>query len=119
MSNGAQVLLKLLFGHADAVILDGQDAVVLIAGDEDAEIALVHAHGGVGQALIVQLVDGVRCVGDQLTQENFLVGVDGVDHHVHQLFAFSLKFFLCHNCKTSFYLYSAPSTRSVKLLLNT
>ena len=102
MSNGAQILLKFLFGHADAVILNGQDAVLLIAGDEDAEIALVHAHRRIGQALIIELIDGIRCVGDQLAQENFLIGVDGVDHHIHQLFAFSLKFFLSHNAKPLF-----------------
>ena len=98
------------FGHADAVILHGQDAVFLIAGDEDAEIALVHAHGGVGQALIIQLIDGVRSVGDQLPQENLFIGVDGVDHHIHQLFAFSLKFFLAI-IQNLFYLYSVHRTR--------
>ena len=56
VSNGAQILLKFLFGHADAVILNGQDAVLLIAGDEDAEIALVHAHRRIGQALIIRCV---------------------------------------------------------------
>ena len=99
VGNGAQVLLQLFLGHTDAVILHGQDAVFLITGDEDTEIALVHAHGGVGQALIVQLVDGVRSVGDQLAQEDFFIGIDGVDHHVHQFFALCLKFFLGHNTK--------------------
>ena len=99
----ATVMLQLFFGHADAVIGDSQQAVVLIAGEQDAEIALVHAHGGIGQALIIKFVDGIRSVGDQLTQEDLLVGVDGVDHHVHQLFAFSLKFFLRHNTKPLLY----------------
>ena len=99
VSNGAQILLQLFLGHTDAVILHGQDAVFLIAGDEDAEIALVHAHGGVGQALIIQLVDGVRSVGNQLPQEDLFIGIDGVDHHVHQFFALCLKFFLGHNTK--------------------
>ena len=99
MGDGAQILLQLGFGHADAVIGEGQQAVFFIAGDEDAEIALVHADGSVGQALIIKLVDGVRSVGDELPQEDLLIGVDGVDHHVHQLFAFGLKFFLCHDTK--------------------
>ena len=109
VGDGAQVLFQLRFGHADAVILHGEDAVFLVAGDQDAEIALVHAHGGVGQALIIQLVDGVRGVGDQLPQENFLVGVDGVDHHIHQLFALCLKFFLGHSTKPLFYLDSVQA----------
>ena len=97
--DGAQILLQLFLGHTDAVILHGQDAVFLIAGDEDAEIALVHAHGGVGQALIVQLINGVRSIGNQLPQEDLFIGIDGVDHHVHQFFALCLKFFLGHNTK--------------------
>ena len=103
VGDGAQVLLQLFFGHADAVIGDSQQAIVLIAGEQDAEIALVHAHGRIGQAFIIKFVDGIRSVGDQLTQEDLLVGVDGVDHHVHQLFAFSLKFFLRHNTKPLLY----------------
>ena len=102
VGDGAEVLLQLFPGHADAVIGDGQGAAVLVAGEQDAEIAFVHADRSVGQALIIQLVDGVRSVGDQLAQENFLVGVDGVDHHVHQLFALGLKFFFRHNTKPLF-----------------
>ena len=102
VGDGAQILFQFLFGHADAVILDGQDTVILVAGDEDAEIALVHAHGGIGQTLIVELINGIRCVGDQLPQEDLLIGVDGVDHHIHQFFAFSLKFFLSHNARPLF-----------------
>ena len=107
MGDGAKVLLQLFPGHADAVIGDGQGAAVLVAGEQDAEIAFVHADRGVGQALIIQLVDGVRSVGDQLTQEDLLVGVDGVDHHVHQLFAFRLKFFLRHNTKPLLFRFGA------------
>ena len=99
VGNGTQILLQLFLGHTDTVILHGQDAVFLIAGDEDAEIALVHAHGGIGQALIVQLINGVRSIGDQLPQEDLFIGIDGVDHHVHQFFALCLKFFLGHNTK--------------------
>ena len=119
VGDGAQVLFQLRFGHADAVVLHRQDAVFLVAGDQDAEIALVHAHGGVGQALIIQLVDGVRGVGDQLPQENFLVGVDGVDHHIHQLFALCLKFFLGHSTKPLFLSGFSASNRRKKLPSNT
>ena len=62
MGDGAQILLQLFLGHADAVVLHGQDAVLLVAGKQDAEITLVHPNGSVGQALIVQLVDGVRSI---------------------------------------------------------
>ena len=121
VGDGAEVGFQLLLGHADAVIGDGQGAVVLITGEQDAEIAFVHADGSVGQALIVQLVDGVRSVGDQLPQENFLIGIDGVDHHIHQFFAFSLKFFLRHNTKPLLFRFGAkePEFRNDCLALIT
>ena len=59
LCDGAEVVFQLFLGHTDAVILHGQDAVFLIAGNEDAEIALVHAHGGIGQALVVELIDSI------------------------------------------------------------
>uniref|UniRef100_UPI0040284E1E hypothetical protein n=1 Tax=Faecalibacterium sp. TaxID=1971605 RepID=UPI0040284E1E len=67
----------------------------------------------------IQLVDGVRGVGDQLPQENFLVGVDLVDQHIHQLFALCLKFFLGHSTKPLFLSGFSASTRRKKLPSNT
>ena len=97
MGDGAQVLLQFFPGHADAVVRDGEHTVFLVKGEQDAEILPVHPHRGVGQALEVELVDGVGCVGDQLPQEDLLVGVDRVDHQVHQLFAFGLERLHCHS----------------------
>ena len=38
------------------------------------------------QTMVVALVQSIACVGDKLSEENFLMGVDGVDHHIHKLF---------------------------------
>ena len=35
-------------------------------------------------------------VGDDLPQEDLLVGVDGVDHQVHQTLGFRFELLLCH-----------------------
>src|SRR5699024_4895270 len=51
VGDGAQVLLQLGPGHADAVVRDGEHPVVLVQGQQDAEIVPVHPHRGVGQAL--------------------------------------------------------------------
>ncbi len=92
VGDGAEVLLELLGGHANAVIRDGEGAGVLVVSERDGQVLLVDLGGGVGQALEVQLVDGVRRVGDELAQEDLAVGVDRVDHEVEELLAFSLKF---------------------------
>ncbi len=91
MGDGAQVALQLLGGHANAVIRNGNGARVFIKGDANGQVALVDLDAGVGQTLKVELVDGVARVRDKLAQEDFLVGVDRVDHEVEQFFALGLK----------------------------
>ncbi|CSI94613.1 Uncharacterised protein [Vibrio cholerae] len=41
--------------------------------------------------LKTQLINGIGGVRNQLTQENFFVGVQRVNHQVQQLFNFRLK----------------------------
>ncbi len=94
--DGTEVLFELLLGHADAVIRDGDGSCVLIQIDTDREVVLAHAYGIVRQGTEVQLVDRIRCIGDQLTQEDLLMRVDRVDHHVEQLFGFCLKCLCFH-----------------------
>ena len=89
--DGAEVLVELLLGHADAVVRDGNRARVLVEGQADRERGLVDLDVGVGEALEAQLVDGVRRVRDELPQEDLLVGVDRVDHEVEQLLALGLE----------------------------
>ena len=91
MGDGAQVALQILRGHADAVIGNGQRARVLVERDSNSQVAEVELDIGVGQALEVELVHGVRRVGDQLAKKDLLVGIDRVDHEVEQLFALRLK----------------------------
>ena len=91
MGDGAQIALELLGGHADAVIRNRDSAGILIEGDANGQVALVDLNARVLQALKVELVDGIARVGDKLAQEDFLVGVDGVDHEVEQFFALGLK----------------------------
>ena len=40
---------------------------------------------GLSDGLVADLVERVGGVGDELTEENFLVGVEGVDDEGHQL----------------------------------
>ena len=92
----AQILLKFLLRHADAVVGDGDGAPRLVRRDQDAEIVPRHAHLVVGEREVAQLVDGVGGVGDDLAQEDLLVRVDGVDHQVEQAFALGLELLFGH-----------------------
>ena len=97
VGDGAQVVLQLLLGHAHAVVGDGEGALLLVGDDGDFQLAAVHRHLVVGEGLVGQLVLRVAGVGDELPQEDLLVGVDRVDHQVQQALGFRLKLFLCHN----------------------
>jgi len=91
MGDGAQVALELLGGHADTVIRNCDGTGILIKGDTNGQVALVELDTRILKALKVELVDGIARVGDKLAQEDFLIGVNGVDHEVEQFFALGLK----------------------------
>ena len=58
------------------------------------EVGAVQPHLIVGEGLVGQLVHRVAGVGDQLPQEDLLVGVDGVDHQIQQPLGLGLELFL-------------------------
>ena len=92
-----QMVFQLTLVHADAVIADGQRAIFLIRRQDDAEIIPVQAHLIICQSQIAQLVDGVGGVGNDLPQEDLLVGIDGVDHQIQQPLGLRLELFLSHD----------------------
>ena len=94
--DGAEVVFQIVLVHADAVVGDGQRARVLVGFDLDLKIRARHAELVVGQRDKAELVDRVAGVGDDLTQENLLVRVDGIDHQIQQPLGFGLEFFFCH-----------------------
>ena len=96
LCNGTQIGFQFLTGHTDTVIRNGQGTVVLIHCQMDFKSAFRYQRS-IGQGTEMPLVNGVTCVGDQLTQENFLMCVDRVNHHVQQTFGFCLKLLLCHS----------------------
>ena len=92
-----QVGVHVLLGHPDSVVRDRDCAGVLVIGDVDPEV--LPGDGdlvGLRDGPVVELVDGVRRVGDDLPQEDLPVGVDRVDHEVEKLLGFRFELFLCH-----------------------
>ena len=91
MGDGAQVFNHLFSGHADAGVADGQQALFGVGGDVDHELSVRVQYLTVGEHLEVDARQGVRCVGDQFAQEDFPVGVEGMDQDVEQLASFGLE----------------------------
>ena len=91
MRDGAEVLVELGLGHADAVVRDGDGAGILVEGEADRKILGTQVDRIVRKRLELELVDGVACVGDELAQEDLAVGVDRVDHEVEELLALRLE----------------------------
>ena len=88
------ILIKIIndmFLYTISIIFNCNRAGIFIKRDANSQVALVELDTRVLQALKVELVDGVARVGDKLAQEDFLIGVDGVDHEVEQFFALGLK----------------------------
>ena len=102
LGNDAQVLLHVRFVHADAVVPHGDGTHILIHKDLDHVVIPLVGDILVRQRQVAQLVDGIGCVGDDLPEEDLLVGVDGVDHQVQQPFGFRFELFLCHTCHVLF-----------------
>ena len=97
VGDGAEVLLHLLAGHADAVIGDGQGTGVLVGGQGNGEIAAAQADGFIRQRLIGQLIDRVGGVGDQLAEEDLPMGINRIDHQIKKSLGLCLELLLCHN----------------------
>ena len=89
--DGAQVRDRLIFGHADAVIGDGNRLGRRIDLHTDPELRVVFEEAGVGQRFVAQFVASIRGIGDQLAQEDFLIRIQRVDHQLQQLFDFGLE----------------------------
>ncbi len=89
--DGAEVVDGFLARQADALVGDGDGARGLVERKAHVQVGLVFVQLGVVDGLEAQLVAGVRCVRDQLAQEDFLVGVQRMRDEMQQLRDFSLE----------------------------
>ena len=89
-------------GHADARVNDGERVVRLVGDKANVQLRVGVEHRLVGERLVADLVERVGRVRDQLTEEDLLVGVEGVDDERHELVDLSLEGerlnFLGHGC---------------------
>ena len=97
--NGAEVLVELLLGHADAVVGHRKQTLFFVNGQVDAEVVAAERHAVVRQRAKIQLVYGVARIGDKLAQENFPVRVNGMNHEVQHPLGLGLELLFCHVAK--------------------
>ena len=93
------VAVDFLLGHADAAVDDLEGLFLLVQLDADlelAELALEIAAGGER----LHLLGGVHRVGDELAQEDFVVGIEELLDHREDVFGghadFAFKCLGCH-----------------------
>jgi hypothetical protein len=78
-------------GHTNTSITDGEGLGLLVWDDVDSEILAGVKLAWVRKGLISDLVKSIGSVGDKLSQEDLLVGVDGVDNEGEKLRDLSLE----------------------------
>ena len=78
-------------GHTNTGITDGKGLVDLVWDDVESQLLLGVELGWVGEGLIADLVESIGTVRDQLSKEDLLVGVDGVDDQAQELGDLSLE----------------------------
>merc|ERR1712133_25265 len=91
LGDGAEIVDEIGFGHADASVDDGQRLGFGVGDDLDLEVLARGQARRVGEGLIADFVESVGGVGDQLSKENFFVGIKGVDDEGHKLSNLSLE----------------------------
>ena len=77
--------------HADAVILEGNGPGILVEAEADLQVGAALEQLRLGQRFETQLVGGIGGIGNQLAKEDFLVGIQRMDHQMKQLLHFGLE----------------------------
>lgn len=87
-------------GHTNTSITDGEGLVLLVGDDVDTEVLARVKLARVGEGFISDLVESIRTVGDEFSQEDLLVRVDCVDNEGEKLRNLSLELesFSRHYC---------------------
>jgi hypothetical protein len=91
LGDGTQVSDEFLLGHTDTSVSEGEGVGCLVGDDFDLEVGFISGDVGVSHGFVSDLVQGVRCVGNQLSEEDLLVGIECVDDQTHQLLDVSIE----------------------------
>ena len=78
LGNGTKVVDQIGLGHTNTSVSEGKDLVLLVRNDADIELLLVFKRSRVCERRVADFVKSIRAIGDQLPQEDFLVGVKSI-----------------------------------------
>lgn len=78
LGNGTKVVDHVGLGHADAAVADSENLIIFVRNYTNEELLLGLKDRGVGEGGIANFVQRVGAVGDDFTEENLFVGVEGV-----------------------------------------
>ena len=97
MGDRAEVLDEFVTSHADAMVLDRDGLGLFVGGDGDLELELVVVDILFCDLRVAQFFQRIRGIGNELTHEDFFLGVERVDNDIEELFDLSLelKFLWC------------------------
>lgn len=85
-------------GHTNTGVTDGKGLLLLVGDDVDAQVLARVELAWVGQGLVADLVQGIGGVGNKFSEEDLLVGVDGVDDEGEKLRDLSLELESLRHC---------------------
>ena len=78
LGNGTKVVDHVGLGHANAAVADGEDLIIFVRNYTNKELLLGLKDRGVGEGGIANFVQRVGAIGNDFTEENLFVGVEGV-----------------------------------------
>ncbi|OPZ69700.1 MAG: hypothetical protein BWY82_02238 [Verrucomicrobia bacterium ADurb.Bin474] len=85
MGNGSEVLDQVGLIHSDSKILDRERSGLVIGLDVDFERQVVIENGVPAQLNVPEFFQGIRCVGYQLADKDFFVGVERMNDDIEHL----------------------------------
>lgn len=75
---------EVILSHTDTIIDDFHDFAIGVVLYLDLKFRLISEDIGIGDCQEAYLVERIRGVRDEFSEENFFLGVEGVDDDVHQ-----------------------------------
>jgi len=78
LGNGTKVIDHIGLCHADATIAKGESLVFFIWSYANEKLLLGFENGGISEGGVANLVKCIGTIGNEFTEENFLVGVKSV-----------------------------------------
>lgn len=78
LGDSSEVVHKVSLGHADSCIPQTQHLVLFVGNNKDMQVLFRLEDRGISERGISDFIEGIGAVGDQLSKEDLLVGVESV-----------------------------------------